>query len=53
MVMSGSHYPISSFPSQGMEEEAMGKNLNADHFVNKKILDIHEINISSPTIKWN
>lgn len=45
MVMSGFHYPISIFPSQGMEEEAMGKNLNVDHFVNKRILDIHEINL--------
>jgi hypothetical protein len=48
MVMSGSHYPISSFPSQEMEEEAMEKNLNVDHFVNEENLDTHEMNSSSP-----
>jgi hypothetical protein len=48
MVMSGSHYPISYFPSQGMEEGAMEKNLKADHFVNEENMDTHEINSSSP-----
>jgi hypothetical protein len=48
MVMSGSHYPISSFPSQEMEEEAMGKDLNVDHFVNEENMDTHEMNSSSP-----
>jgi hypothetical protein len=48
MVMSGSHYPISSFPSQEMEEEAMEENLNVDHFVNEENLDTHEMNSSSP-----
>jgi hypothetical protein len=48
MVMSGSHYPISSFPSQGMEEEAMGKDTNVDHFVNEENIDTHDMNPSSP-----
>ena len=39
MVMSGSHYPISYFPSQGMEEETMRKYMNADHFINKENMD--------------
>jgi hypothetical protein len=42
------HYPISCFPSQGLEEEFMGENLNVDHFVNEENLDTHEINSSSP-----
>jgi hypothetical protein len=41
MVMSGSHYPISYFPSQWMEEEAMGKNLNVDHFINEENMGTH------------
>jgi hypothetical protein len=36
MVVSSSHYPISSFPSQGMEEESMGKYVNVNHFVNEE-----------------
>jgi hypothetical protein len=48
MVMSGSHYPISSFSSQEMEEEAMEKTLNVDHFVNEENMDTHEMNSSSP-----
>jgi hypothetical protein len=48
MVMSGSHYPISSSPSQEMEEEAMGKDMNVDHFVNKENIDKLNMNPSSP-----
>jgi hypothetical protein len=48
MVISSSHCPISSFPSRGMEEKAMERNLNADHFINEENMDIHETNISSP-----
>ena len=48
MVMSGSHYHISSFPSRETKEGAMEKNLKADHFVNEENLDTHEINSSSP-----
>jgi len=47
MVMSGSHYPTSSFPSQEIKEEAMGKYLNADNFVNEENLDTHDMNPSS------
>jgi hypothetical protein len=48
MVMLVSHYPISSFPSQGMEEEAMGKDMNVDHFVNEENMGTHDMNSSSP-----
>jgi hypothetical protein len=47
MVMSGSHYPLSSFPSQEMEEGAMEKNLKVDHFVNEENLDTLKMNPSS------
>jgi hypothetical protein len=53
MVMSGSHYPISYFPSQGMEEEAMGKDMNVDHFVNEENMDTHDMNFPHPWIIWN
>jgi hypothetical protein len=33
MVMSGSHYPLSSLPSQEMEK--MGKDLYDDHFISE------------------
>jgi hypothetical protein len=48
MVMSSSHYPISFFISQEKEEEAMGKYLDADHFVNEENIDTCEMNSSSP-----
>jgi hypothetical protein len=48
MFFSSSHYPISSLLSQEMEEEAMGKDLNDDHFVNEGNMDTHRMNSSSP-----
>jgi hypothetical protein len=48
MVMLGSHYPISSFPSQEMDKEFMKKTLNVDHFFNEENLDTHEMNSYSP-----
>jgi hypothetical protein len=48
MAMSGSHYPISSFPEPGMEDESMRKYNNADNFVNKENMDAHDMNSSSP-----
>jgi hypothetical protein len=51
MVMLGSHYPISYFPSQGIKEEANNKDMKADHFVNKENMDTHETNSSSPMDK--
>jgi len=48
MVMLSSHYPTSSFPSQEMEEEYMGKDMNVYHFVNEENLHSHDMNPSSP-----
>jgi hypothetical protein len=47
MVMSSSHYPLSSFPSQQMEEGAMEKKLKVGHFVNEETLDTLKMNPSS------
>jgi hypothetical protein len=51
MVISGSHYRVSYFPSQEMEEEAMEQNMNADHSVNEENMDTHVMNPSSPMNK--
>jgi hypothetical protein len=51
MVMSGSHYPISSFPSQEMEEEAMEKDMNVDQSINEENMDTHNMKPSSPMDK--
>jgi hypothetical protein len=51
MVMSYSHYPISSFPSKEMEEESMEQNMNVDQSVNEENMDPHDMNPSSPIDK--
>jgi hypothetical protein len=51
MVMLGSHYHISYFSSQEIEEKAMEGSLNVDHFINEENMYIHEMNLSSPINK--
>ena len=48
MVMLGSHYSISYFPSQEIKYEATWIDLKANDFVNEEYLDTHEMNSSSP-----
>jgi hypothetical protein len=46
MVMSRSHYPISYFPLQEMEEEAMEKHMNVDQSINEEDIDTHNMKTS-------
>jgi hypothetical protein len=51
MVMSGSHYHNSYFPSWEMEEEDMEQDMNVDQSINEENMDTHNMIPSSPMDK--